>query len=146
MMFNHLKKIKLNNLNKFGCSGKYQHTFFSAFDSVMDMNNNVKALIAVPILNFTEMLSSLITALRYITVGLINIIAGLLTFSLEQLISGYHCHKKFLLNLFDALYYGVSIITDTLVTFTALLTHSLATLGLGLHNIGEAILSALPSL
>lgn len=138
-MFYKEKKSKQHNLETFMCSGHYQDSFFKPFNSFSSAKKNVKALAALPIINLGLALHATLNALVLTTFGLANLAIGAATFDLKELKCGGANLKVGARCLVSALYHAVSIINDTLETLVRLVTHSLATVALGVSKTAEAI-------
>lgn len=138
-MFDSQRKKKKNALEPFACSGNYQTGFFAHFDSFSEAKRNVKALVALPIVNLSLALHATLDTLLSTIFGVANIAIGALTFDLDELKTGRRNLSDGAVYLKSALYFAASIITDTLTTLVRLVTHSLATVAFGASKIGEAI-------
>lgn len=138
-MFDIEKQTKKDNLIGLMCSGHYQDSFFKPFNSFSDAKKNVKALAALPILNLANALHATLNALFLTIFGLANLAIGAATFDLNELKCGGASLKDGARSLMGVLYHAVSIITDTLGTLVRLVTHSLATVALGVSKTAEAI-------
>lgn len=140
-MFNEEFQLKNHLIEVSKCSGSYEHSFFRPFCSFSDAKLNVKALLALPIINLFLALDKTLEILFLTTIGVANIAIGAATFDLDELIHGSKLLIVSAADLGFLLYYAVSIFTDTLVTFARLVTHSLATvasrIALGIEAISE---------
>ncbi|MBN9231963.1 MAG: hypothetical protein J0I93_14100 [Legionella sp.] len=138
-MFENLDNHKQRRLNDFMCSGDYQNSFFKPFTSFSDAKKNVKAIAALPLINLGLALNLTLEALMTSTFGVANIVIGAETFDLDEIKCGGTNITLGAMSFLCALYYGASMILDTLDTFIRLVTHSLATIGLGLSKTAIAI-------
>lgn len=141
-MFELEKAMKQSKLEEFKCAGAYQNSFFKSFYSFTDAKRNVKAIAAWPFINLSLALHQALNSLVYSAFGVANIAIGAVTFDLDELKQGCHNVKSGANFLLGALYHAVSIIIDTLNTLLRLVTHSLATLALGIGKAGEVILGS----
>ena len=138
-MFSSEIEAKQRNLTAYMCAGEYQNSFFKPFDSFFDAKRNVKAIAAYPIINLSLTLHSILNALVSTTFGVANIVIGAATFDLKELKGGGENLKTGGKSLMGALFYALSIVTDALITLVRLVTHSLATVALGVCKTGEAV-------
>ncbi|RUR07228.1 hypothetical protein [Legionella sp. km772] len=139
-MFELEKAMKQSRLDEFKCLSAYQNSFFKSFCSFTDAKRNVKAIAALPIINLALGLHQALNSLFYAALGVANIAIGAVTFDLNELNQGCQNVKSGINFLLGALYHAASIVIDTLTTLLRLVTHSVATVALGIGKIGETIL------
>ncbi|MFY7697517.1 MAG: hypothetical protein ACOVQX_01660 [Legionella sp.] len=130
---------KNNMLEELSCAGLYQYSFFKPFDSLSDMTNNIKALAVMPIINFTAALEKLTQSIPLIILSVIYISNSYLFFNYYDYEFQETCIGEATENLVMAFYYTISIITDNLIIFTRFITHTLATINLGIHVMSEIV-------